>query len=79
MAIVMCEEWMKKGYLNKLWNGVHLEEEEKEDLEIRGCRKLQLEWERRELTTWNGSTWQNGEEKYNFKNRKNLFDILYIN
>ena len=31
----MCKEWMLKGYLNKIWNGVHLEEEEKkEDLEI---------------------------------------------
>ena len=27
----------------KKLNGVHLEEEEREDLEIRGCRKLQLE------------------------------------
>ena len=32
---------MKKGYVEKFWKGVHLEEEEeKEDLEIRGCRKL---------------------------------------
>ena len=40
--MVTCEEWMKKGYLKKLWNAVHLEEEEeeeKEDLENRGCRK----------------------------------------
>ena len=36
------------------WNGVHLEEEaEKEDIEIRGCRKEQLELERRALTAWN--------------------------
>ena len=34
-----CKEWMKKGYLEKVCNGVHLEEEEKEDLEIRGCKK----------------------------------------
>ena len=42
-----CKEWMKKGYLEKFWNGVHLgeeeeeeeEEEEKEDVKIRGCRK----------------------------------------
>ena len=43
--MAMCEEWMKKGYLENFWNGVHLEEEEeeneeeKEDLEIRGWRK----------------------------------------
>ena len=35
----MCEEWTKKGYLKKKLNGVHLEEKEKEDLEIIGCRK----------------------------------------
>jgi len=29
---------MKKGYLKKFWNGVCLEEE-REDLEISGCRK----------------------------------------
>ena len=26
-------------YLEKILNGVHLDEDEKEDLEIRGCRK----------------------------------------
>jgi hypothetical protein len=30
---------MKKGYLEKFWNYLHLQEEEKEDLEIRECRK----------------------------------------
>jgi hypothetical protein len=30
---------MKKGYLEKFWNSVQLEEEEKADLEICGCRK----------------------------------------
>ena len=44
-------------------NDVRLEEEEREALEIFGCRKLQLECVRRELTTWNGSTGKNGEEK----------------
>jgi hypothetical protein len=36
---------MKKGSLEKIWNGVHLEEEyeEREDLKIRGCRRLQQE------------------------------------
>ena len=30
---------MKKGYLKKIRNVFRLEEEEKEDLETRGCRK----------------------------------------
>ena len=61
---------MKKDNLQKFWNGVHLEEEEeeeeeeeKENLEIRGYRKIQQEWEGRELTTWNGLTEKNGEGK----------------
>ena len=33
------KECMKKGYLDKFWNDVHLEEEEKEDLKIHGWRK----------------------------------------
>ena len=37
------KEWMKKGSLDKFWNGVQQVEEEKEDLEIRGCWKLQQE------------------------------------
>ena len=53
---------MKKGSLEKIWNGVRLEEEEREDLEIRGCRRLQQEWERGELATLNGSTENSGEE-----------------
>ena len=34
-----------------------------EDLEIRGCRRLQQEWESGELATWNGSTERGGEKK----------------
>ena len=30
---------IKKVYLKKIWNDVRLVEEEREDLEIRGCRK----------------------------------------
>ena len=59
-----CEEWMKKDYLQKFWNGVHLEEE-REDLLIGGCRKLQQEWERWELTNLNGSAEKGAEDKYN--------------
>ena len=44
----------------------HLEDDEREDLEIRGCKSLQQEWERWELTTWNGST-DKGGKKNKFK------------
>ena len=37
--MAMCKEWMKNGYLEKFWNGAHLEEQEKEYLEIRGWMK----------------------------------------
>ena len=58
--IVTYKEWMKKGSRKKKWNGVRVEEEEREDLEIRGCRRLH-QCERGELTTWNGSTEECGE------------------
>ena len=57
-----AKEWMKKGSLEEFWNGAHLEDEKREDLEIRGCRRLQKEWDRRELATWNGSTVKGGEK-----------------
>jgi hypothetical protein len=41
--MAMCKEWTKKGYLEKFRNGDHLQEEEKEDLNIRGCKKLHQE------------------------------------
>ena len=59
------KEWIKKDSLEKFWNGVHLKDKEREDFEIRGCRRLQQEWEIRELKTWNGSTEMGGEEKLN--------------
>ena len=68
-------EWMKKVCLEEFWNGVYLEEE-REDFEIRGCRKLQLEWERErerereELTGWNRSTEKNEDKKLNFRHGK---------
>ena len=49
-----CKEWMKEGYLNKFWNGVNLEDEKTEQLEICGYRRLQQEWGRGELASWNG-------------------------
>ena len=30
-----CKVWTKKGSLEEFWNGAHLEDEEREDLEIR--------------------------------------------
>ena len=30
-----CKGWTKKGYLEEFWNGAHLEDEGREDLEIR--------------------------------------------
>ena len=41
----------------------HLEDEEREGLEIRRCRRLQQEWEKGKLATWNWSTERGGEEK----------------
>ena len=38
-AMVTCEEWMNKDYLEKFWNGVRLKEGRREDLEMRGYRK----------------------------------------
>ena len=38
-----CKGWIKKGSLDEFWYGAHLEDEEREDLEIRGCRRLQQE------------------------------------
>ena len=46
------------------------EEEEKDNLEIRGSRKYQQESERRVLTTCNGSTGKNGEGKKGIKHRQ---------
>ena len=44
--MAMCKGWIKEGPLWEFWNGAHLENEEREDLEIRGFRRLQEEWER---------------------------------
>ena len=37
-----CEEWMKKVYIEKCLNGVHLEEEEEEETERK--ERLQNSW-----------------------------------
>ena len=66
----------EKSILEKFWNCFRLEERETEDLEIRGCRKRQMESEiereRVELSAWNWSTRKNKEEKQNqnFSRRK---------
>ena len=46
--------WNKKGSLEEFLNDAHLEDEEREDLGIPGCRRLQrgtgnLEWIDREV------------------------------
>ena len=71
---------MKKGYLEKFWNGVRLEEEEREDLEIRGCWKQ----DRITLIPWNLQTGKNKnmEKKNKIKTldseiRNNMY-TLYI-
>jgi hypothetical protein len=53
----------KEGSLQEFQNGVHLEDEERKDLEIRVWRRIQQELEREELATWNGSTEKDGERK----------------
>ena len=64
MGKATCKWMNEEGlYFEKCWNGLHLEEEEKEGLEIHECSKLHQEWERRELTIWNGSAEKNVEEK----------------
>ena len=52
----------------RILNDANLEDEEREDLEIRGCRWLQQEGGRRKLATWNGSTEKGGERYENIKN-----------
>ena len=56
---------MKKGYLGKFWNSVHLEEEEeKEDLldEVTTGMREKLITQLL-ITTWNGRTGRNGKGK----------------
>ena len=50
-GMATCKEWTKKGSLEGFWNGTHLEDEEREDLEIRGCKRLQPKGERTNLAT----------------------------
>ena len=42
-GMATCKECMTKDSLEKFWSDVHLEDEEREDFEIRGCRRLQQE------------------------------------
>ena len=42
-TVGMVWPWMKTGSLEKFWNCVRLEEEERKNLEIRGCRRLKQE------------------------------------
>ena len=50
-VMIKFEEIMREdGHFEKFWNGVNLEEEEREVLEIRGCKKQQMGRKRGELT-----------------------------
>ena len=65
---------MKKDSLGKFWNVAHLEDEEGEDLEIRGYRRLQQEWERGEWVDgegWTKNKFTLGTERC--ENIKNLY------
>ena len=53
---------MKKGYLKEFWNGFHLEEEDKENFEIRGL-EVTSGITKIGINTMNGSTGKNGNEK----------------
>ena len=70
-----CKGWTKKGSLEEFYNGAHLE-----DLGIRGCRRLQQEWESGELATWNGSTERGGKRKLIYLRHKKMWKHrnLYI-
>ena len=66
-----CKGWTRKGSLEEFWNGAHLEDEEREDLEIRGYRKLLQECKRGVLETKSGMTEKGGERKLiYFRHRK---------
>ena len=54
---------MKKAFLEKNWNGGHLEEEEERPGNLWMQEVTTGMRERRELTTWNGSTEKGEEEK----------------
>ena len=57
-----------------------MEDEEREDLGIPGCRRLQQEWENGELATWNGSTERGGERRLIYlRHRKMWRHQEYVN
>jgi hypothetical protein len=69
----MSKEWTKKVSLEEFWNCVHLEDEEREDLEIRGCtRNWLLEMGRQRGAKKKNKFILGTERCYNIKN-------LYIN
>ena len=44
----MFREWKKGDYQNKLGNGTHQEEENEEDLELHGRKRLEECWGKRD-------------------------------
>ena len=61
--MVTCKGWAKKDSLKECWNGAHLEDEEKEDIEIRMQEITTGMREGGELATWNWSPEKGGERK----------------
>ena len=64
---------MKKVYDKKLWNGVHLEEEENEEIPLNSwMQDVTTGMKKMELKTWNGSTEKNGEEEKKLEAQKDV-------
>ena len=67
--------WPKKGSLEEFYNGAHLEDKEREDLGIPGCRRLQQEWESGELATWNESTERGRERRLIYIRHRKMWKV----
>ena len=58
-----CKGWTKKGSLEEFWNDTHLEDKERENLEIRGCKRLHKECKR--------GNWQLGMDRQRKMEKEN--------
>ena len=69
-----CEEWMKKGYIEKCLNGVHLEEEE----ETERKERLQNSWiqEVTSVIRERERNWQHGMDRQRRLEKKNKIKTL---
>ena len=64
-----CEEWMKKSSLETFWNGIYLEDEEREDLKICEVTIGMREWRINNLE-WIDREGRKRKIKLNFRHRK---------